>query len=55
MSEHDDRVTVVETGGGGGGAVIVGINITSLILLGLFFLFLAIRSTPGKPRTLMSM
>ena len=38
MSERNDRVTVVETGGGGG-AVIVGIIIAGLILLGLFFLF----------------
>ena len=39
MSDRNDRVTVVETGGGGGGAVIVGIIIAGLILLGLFFLF----------------
>jgi hypothetical protein len=39
MSERDDRVTVVETKGGGGDAVFVGMFITSLVLLGLFFLF----------------
>jgi hypothetical protein len=37
MSERDDRVTVVETGGGS--ALIFGIVIAGLILLGLFFLF----------------
>ena len=37
MSERDDRVTVVETGGGGD-AVIAGILIAGLILLGLLFL-----------------
>ena len=37
MTERDDRVTVVETGGGGG--IIVGVLIAGLILIGVFFLF----------------
>ena len=37
MTERDDRVTVVETGGGGG--TIDGLLIAGLILIGLFFLF----------------
>ena len=49
MSERDDRVTVVETGGGDG--AIVGVLIAGLILLGVFFL-LGDQIYPDSPKNM---